>query len=117
MRPVGSGRAALATKRYKGIADAVRVIYREEGGVRALYRGIVATNMVRLLPSAWAWTRAPLTRRRARGAKGVAPYVAINFTVYETLRKWVVGWRGRQPSANEKMVCGALAGVTGQTST
>jgi len=47
--------------------------------------------------------------------QGVAPYVAINFTVYETMRTWFVQWRERQPTANEKMICGALAGTAAQT--
>ena len=107
-----------ANKRYSGIWHATKTIYREEGGIRALYRGMFATVLVRAARSAAS------PARRADGlvwmglhpSQGVAPYVAINFTVYETLRSWVVDARGRQPTANEKLVCGALAGVTGQTS-
>ncbi|KAI5825665.1 mitochondrial carrier [Schizophyllum commune Tattone D] len=60
-------------------------IIREEGGVRALYRGIVATAM------------------------GVAPYVGINFAAYEALRGIITP--PGQTSVPRKLLCGALAGV------
>ena len=59
-------------------------VFREEGGLRALYRGIVAT------------------------AAGVAPYVGINFAAYEALRGYITP-PGKQ-SAWRKLACGALAG-------
>lgn len=45
-----------------GVWDTLRDVYHNEGGVLALYKGIVPTTM------------------------GVAPYVAINFAMYEYLR-------------------------------
>lgn len=45
-----------------GVMQTIRDVVRHEGGVRALYRGIVPTTM------------------------GVAPYVAINFALYEYMR-------------------------------
>ncbi|VDB95165.1 unnamed protein product [Peniophora sp. CBMAI 1063] len=66
-------------------------VFREEGGVRALYRGIVAT------------------------AAGVAPYVGINFAAYEALRGYITP-PGKQ-SAWRKLACGALAGSISQTLT
>ncbi|KAH9935377.1 mitochondrial carrier [Fomitopsis serialis] len=66
-------------------------IVREEGGVRALYRGIVAT------------------------AVGVAPYVGINFASYEALRG-VITPPGKS-SVPRKLLCGALAGSISQTIT
>lgn len=60
-------------------------IVREEGGIRALYRGLVAT------------------------ACGVAPYVGINFATYELLRG-IITPPGKT-SAVRKLTCGALAGV------
>ncbi|CCM00417.1 uncharacterized protein FIBRA_02447 [Fibroporia radiculosa] len=59
-------------------------VFREEGGVRALYRGIMAT------------------------AAGVAPYVGINFAAYEALRG-VITPPGKS-SIPRKLLCGALAG-------
>ncbi|KAJ6475338.1 mitochondrial carrier domain-containing protein [Mycena vitilis] len=60
-------------------------IVREEGGIRGLYRGLVAT------------------------AFGVAPYVGINFAAYEFLRG-IVTPPGKS-SVSRKLSCGALAGV------
>ncbi|KII92349.1 hypothetical protein PLICRDRAFT_50736 [Plicaturopsis crispa FD-325 SS-3] len=68
-----------------------RKVVREEGGVRGLYRGLVAT------------------------AAGVAPYVGINFAAYEFLRG-VVTPEGRG-SVPRKLACGALAGSISQTLT
>jgi solute carrier family 25 phosphate transporter 23/24/25/41 len=59
-------------------------VMREEGGIRALYRGMVPT------------------------AVGVAPYVGINFAAYEALRGVIT-----PPDKNtivRKLSCGALAG-------
>lgn len=66
-------------------------VVREEGGVRALYRGMVAT------------------------ATGVAPYVGINFASYELLRG-IVTPPGKS-SVVRKLSCGALAGAVSQTIT
>ena len=59
-------------------------VMREEGGVRALYRGLVATAM------------------------GVAPYVGINFAAYEALRGLITP--PGKTSVTRKLSCGALAG-------
>ncbi|KAL0956687.1 hypothetical protein HGRIS_002814 [Hohenbuehelia grisea] len=66
-------------------------IMREEGGVRALYRGLVTT------------------------AVGVAPYVGINFAAYELLRIRITP--PGQGSVPRKLACGALAGSISQTLT
>jgi len=60
-------------------------IVREEGGARALYRGVVTT------------------------AVGVAPYVGINFAAYEFFRG-VITPPGKS-SVWRKLSCGALAGA------
>jgi len=66
-------------------------VMREEGGVRALYRGLVATAM------------------------GVAPYVGINFAAYEALRGLLTP--PGKTSVTRKLSCGALAGSISQTLT
>lgn len=66
-------------------------IVREEGGIRALYRGMVTT------------------------AVGVAPYVGINFASYEALRG-IITPPGKT-SVVRKLTCGALAGSISQTLT
>ncbi|KAF8585912.1 mitochondrial carrier [Ramaria rubella] len=74
-----------------GIWGMTLKVMREEGGVRGLYRGLVATAM------------------------GVAPYVGINFAAYEALRG-VVTPPGKNTVAR-KLTCGALAGSISQTLT
>ncbi|KAH9994978.1 mitochondrial carrier [Russula compacta] len=66
-------------------------VMREEGGVRALYRGLVATAM------------------------GVAPYVGVNFAAYETLRGLITP--PGKSTVGRKLSCGALAGSISQTLT
>ncbi|KAI0268622.1 mitochondrial carrier [Gloeopeniophorella convolvens] len=66
-------------------------VMREEGGVRALYRGLVPTAM------------------------GVAPYVGINFAAYEALRGAITP--PGKSSVARKLTCGALAGSISQTLT
>ncbi|KIL62548.1 hypothetical protein M378DRAFT_12756 [Amanita muscaria Koide BX008] len=73
------------------IMGMTKKIVREEGGIRALYRGLVTT------------------------AVGVAPYVGINFATYEALRG-VITPPGKS-SVPRKLACGALAGSISQTLT
>ncbi|PWN30503.1 mitochondrial carrier [Jaminaea rosea] len=79
-------------KRVPGIGAMTAKVYREEGGIRGLYRGCVPT------------------------AAGVAPYVAINFAAYEALRKHFLDSEG-DISTISKLSCGALAGSISQTLT
>lgn len=78
-----------------GIWGMTRKVYRTEGGVRGLYRGIVAT------------------------AAGVAPYVSLNFFIYETLkaRFIVVDEEKRSDIGMRTLLCGAAAGTLSQTVT
>ncbi|KAK0213068.1 mitochondrial carrier domain-containing protein [Desarmillaria ectypa] len=66
-------------------------IVREEGGIRGLYRGLIAT------------------------AVGVAPYVGINFAAYEFFRGTITP--PGKSSVSRKLACGALAGSISQTLT
>jgi Mitochondrial carrier protein len=66
-------------------------IMREEGGLRGLYRGLVPT------------------------AFGVAPYVGLNFSVYELLKGYFTP-PGRE-TAYGGLLCGALSGTISQTLT
>ncbi|KAH8830301.1 mitochondrial carrier domain-containing protein [Flagelloscypha sp. PMI_526] len=79
------------TKEELTIWGMTKKIMREEGGVKALYRGMAATSA------------------------GVAPYVGINFAAYEFLRG-VITPPG-QTSVPRKLLCGALAGSISQTLT
>ncbi|KAG8940616.1 hypothetical protein FRC04_005181 [Tulasnella sp. 424] len=88
--------AAVAGKvskpRLPGMWEMMVVVYKEEGGIRGLYRGLVPT------------------------AVGVAPYVGINFTAYETLRI-IITPPEHKNSVPRKLLCGALAGSISQTIT
>lgn len=79
-------------KRVPGIWAMTANVYREEGGIRALYKGCVPTSL------------------------GVAPYVGINFAAYEALRKRLADEEG-EISTLRKLSCGALAGSISQTLT
>ncbi|KAH9892870.1 mitochondrial carrier [Cubamyces lactineus] len=88
VRPVA---AAVFTPQDLTMWGMTLKVMREEGGVRALYRGLVPTAM------------------------GVAPYVGINFASYEALRG-VITPPGKS-SVHRKLLCGALAGSISQTLT
>ncbi|PWN53733.1 mitochondrial carrier [Violaceomyces palustris] len=80
-------------KKVPGMMETAKKVYREEGGVKGLYRGCIPTSI------------------------GVAPYVALNFFFYEAARKKVTPADGGEPSALMKLACGALAGSISQTLT
>ena len=84
---------AARQKAVPGIWQMTTKVYREEGGVRGLYRGCVPTSV------------------------GVAPYVALNFYFYEAARKYISPLDGSEPSPLMKLACGALAGSISQTVT
>ncbi|KAK7024242.1 hypothetical protein VNI00_016459 [Paramarasmius palmivorus] len=86
-----SAAASAVASNYKPSESTIWGIMREEGGVRGLYRGLVAT------------------------AFGVAPYVEINFAAYELLRG-IITPPGK-PLVARKLMCGALAGSISQTLT
>ncbi|KAL7424716.1 hypothetical protein Q5752_000400 [Cryptotrichosporon argae] len=74
-----------------GMVGMTRKVYRTEGGIRGLYRGCWAT------------------------AVGVAPYVSLNFYIYESLKAYILPptLHADAPElAARKLVCGGLAGGT-----
>lgn len=68
-------------------------VYKEEGGMRGLYRGLGATSA------------------------GVAPYVALNFASYEAFKGWLTTADGTPPGTFMKLLVGGLAGSISQTCT
>ncbi|KAL7929087.1 mitochondrial carrier domain-containing protein [Trichoderma chlorosporum] len=68
-------------------------MYKTEGGMSALYRGIIPT------------------------VAGVAPYVGLNFMVYESIRKALTPEGEQNPSAPRKLLAGAISGAVAQTFT
>jgi len=88
--------AALSeTKRAKlpGMWATMVIMYKTEGGILALYRGIIPT------------------------VAGVAPYVGLNFMTYELVRKYFTPEGDKNPSAIRKLAAGAISGAVAQTCT
>ncbi|KAJ4302545.1 hypothetical protein N0V88_002695 [Collariella sp. IMI 366227] len=80
-------------KRLPGMWQTMAHMYRTEGGLLALYRGIVPT------------------------VAGVAPYVGLNFMVYEWMRQYLTLEGEQNPSASRKLLAGAVSGAVAQTCT
>lgn len=80
-------------KKLPGMWQTMGVMYRTEGGVPALYRGIIPT------------------------VSGVAPYVGLNFMVYEFVRQYLTKEGEQNPTAGRKLVAGAVSGAVAQTCT
>jgi solute carrier family 25 phosphate transporter 23/24/25/41 len=68
-------------------------MYATEGGMAALYRGIAPT------------------------VAGVAPYVGLNFMIYESVRTYFTPEGEKDPSAIGKLGAGAISGAVAQTCT
>lgn len=68
-------------------------MYKTEGGFTALYRGIIPT------------------------VAGVAPYVGLNFMVYESVRQYFTPEGKENPTAFGKLGAGAISGAVAQTCT
>jgi solute carrier family 25 (mitochondrial phosphate transporter), member 23/24/25/41 len=67
-------------------------IVKKEGGFLALYRGLSPT------------------------VAGIAPYVALNFTVYESLKSWL-DLNNVEVTVEKKLICGGFGGALAQTVT
>lgn len=85
------GRGAIYAARYQGMWHCLSSIFREEGFF-ALYKGMGVSIL------------------------GVAPYVAINFASYETLKQ-LVKTDGTETHALEGLVMGGLSGTAAVTLT
>ncbi|KAI1466059.1 mitochondrial carrier [Daldinia caldariorum] len=76
-----------------GMWSTMVTMYKQEGGLPALYRGIIPT------------------------VAGVAPYVGLNFMTYEFVRKYLTPEGDQNPSAARKLLAGAVSGAVAQTCT
>jgi len=76
-----------------GMWGTLITMYKTEGGILALYRGIIPT------------------------VAGVAPYVGLNFMTYELVRKYLTPEGDKNPSAVRKLAAGAISGAVAQTCT
>ncbi|RUS74559.1 hypothetical protein EGW08_017684 [Elysia chlorotica] len=78
-------------RKYKHIGQVFMKMYRTEG-LRSIYRGFTPTML------------------------GAIPYSGCSFFTYETLKKLHAELhQGRDPNPLERMVCGAVAGMVGQS--
>jgi solute carrier family 25 phosphate transporter 23/24/25/41 len=80
-------------EKLPGMWQVLVTMYKTEGGVYALYRGIIPT------------------------VAGVAPYVGLNFMVYEIARKQFTPEGQKDPAAVGKLGAGAVSGAVAQTCT
>lgn len=80
-------------EKLPGMWETLIHMYKSEGGFLALYRGIIPT------------------------VAGVAPYVGLNFMVYESMRQYLTKDGEQNPSAARKLLAGAVSGAVAQTFT
>jgi solute carrier family 25 phosphate transporter 23/24/25/41 len=80
-------------EKLPGMWGVLTSMYKNEGGFLALYRGIVPT------------------------VAGVAPYVGLNFMVYEIARTQFTIEGQKEPGAIGKLAAGAVSGAVAQTIT
>jgi solute carrier family 25 phosphate transporter 23/24/25/41 len=71
----------------------MKTMYKTEGGMIALYRGLGPT------------------------LAGVAPYVGINFATYEAMRKFMTPEGADNPTAIGKLAAGGVSGAVAQSIT
>ena len=88
--PLDVLRTKLSLGERGSVSKCIRSTF-EAGGIRAFYRGLFPTVV------------------------GIAPYVALSFTVYESLRQSL--FDPDRPSTFIKLACGGLAGAVAQTCT
>ena len=76
-----------------GMMSTMKQMYKNEGGIRGLYRGIIPT------------------------IAGVAPYVGLNFMTYESVRHYFTEPGEKNPVWYRKLAAGAISGAVAQTCT
>lgn len=82
-----------SSQKLPGMWGILIAMYKNEGGLKALYRGIIPT------------------------VAGVAPYVGLNFMVYESMRTYFTPEGAKDPTAIGKLAAGAVSGAVAQTCT
>ncbi|KAK5168736.1 uncharacterized protein LTR77_006045 [Saxophila tyrrhenica] len=80
-------------EKLPGMWQTMKTMYKTEGGFFALYRGIIPT------------------------VAGVAPYVGLNFMIYESVRTYFTPDGQANPSSIGKLCAGAISGGVAQTCT
>lgn len=82
-----------AAQKLPGMFGTLVIMYKTEGGFKALYRGIIPT------------------------VAGVAPYVGLNFMTYESVRQYFTPEGEQNPGVVGKLSAGAISGAVAQTIT
>jgi solute carrier family 25 phosphate transporter 23/24/25/41 len=103
--------AALAVEsrtKLPGMWATMVTMYKTEGGVFALYRGIIPT-----VAGVAPYVSMPLA---SQGAK-LTSQVGLNFMIYELVRKHFTPEGDKNPSALRKLAAGAISGAAAQTCT
>ncbi|KAH0565891.1 hypothetical protein GP486_000721 [Trichoglossum hirsutum] len=80
-------------EKLPGMWTTMLLMYKSEGGILALYRGIVPT------------------------VAGVAPYVGLNFMVYEGIRQYFTPEGETNPGHLRRLTAGAISGAVAQSCT
>jgi solute carrier family 25 phosphate transporter 23/24/25/41 len=88
-------------------------MYKTEGGMSALYRGIVPT-VAGVAPYV---SLIPMSVQRCLNTDKNPPQVGLNFMVYESVRKYLTPEGEQNPSASRKLLAGAISGAVAQTCT
>lgn len=76
----------LPIRSTRGFSTIFINVYSNEGGIRGIYRGLVPTVF------------------------GVAPYVGLNFMIYESARSYLTPEGEKGPSALGKLAAGSISG-------
>ncbi len=84
---------AKIERKLPGMWSTMTTMYKTGGGILALYRGIIPT------------------------VAGVAPYVGLNFMIYESVRQYFTPAGEANPSSVGKLSAGAISGAVAQTCT
>ncbi len=106
--------AELGTRPDKlpGMRATLVKMYQSEGGVSALYRGIIPT--VAGVAHYVSEESVELICVRAANRRG---QVGLNFMVYESVRQHLTPEGDKNPSAARKLLAGAISGAVAQTCT
>lgn len=81
------------SEKLPGMWGTMKTMYKTEGGIVGLYRGIIPT------------------------VAGVAPYVGLNFMVYESVRQYFTSPGEKNPVWYRKLAAGAISGAVAQSIT
>jgi solute carrier family 25 (mitochondrial phosphate transporter), member 23/24/25/41 len=103
--------AGSPRQKLPGMWATLVIMYKTEGGILALYRGIIPTvagvaPYVRHSPQKICLTKIILTLQ-----------VGLNFMTYELVRKYFTPEGDKNPSAVRKLAAGAISGAVAQTCT